>query len=158
MFVNDRRYGRLFDETYKITPGVYKLIANYIASDVAGFVSSFGDSVLENITPEKLAQVIEMAFKNEISSRGAKDILKILAEKGGDPREIVEREGLFQKSGEGELKVIVEKIIAENEKVVAEYQAGKTASLQFLVGQGMRASRGSANPEILKKLFTELLS
>jgi aspartyl-tRNA(Asn)/glutamyl-tRNA(Gln) amidotransferase subunit B len=79
-------------------------------------------------------------------------------ENGGDPREIAEREGLFQKSDTGELKAIAEKIIAENEKVVAEYKAGKVASLQFLVGQGMKATKGSANPEMLKTVFTELLS
>ena len=48
---------------------------------------------------------------------------------------------------------MVQKIIAENEKVAAEYRAGKETSIMFLVGQGMKASKGSANPQVLKKLF-----
>ena len=92
-----------------------------------------------------------MVASGEISSRGAKDILKILVEKGGDPREIAKREGLFQKSDAGELKAIAERIITENQKIVAEYKAGKVASLQFLIGQGMKATKGSANPEMLKR-------
>ena len=49
----------------------------------------------------------------------------------------------------------IEKIIADNQKVVADYKAGKEASLQFLIGQGMKATKGSANPEMLKKLIVE---
>ena len=44
-----------------------------------------------------------------------------------------------------------------NAKVAAEYKAGKTASLQFLIGQAMKAAKGSANPEILKSIAVELL-
>ena len=38
-------------------------------------------------------------------------------------------------------------------RFAAEYKAGKTASLQFLIGQAMKAAKGSANPEMLKELF-----
>ncbi|MFA6601896.1 MAG: hypothetical protein WCT02_03490 [Candidatus Paceibacterota bacterium] len=47
----------------------------------------------------------------------------------------------------------MEKVLADNSKVVAEYKAGKLASLQFLVGQVMKASKGSANPETAKELL-----
>ena len=56
---------------------------------------------------------------------------------------------------EKELQKIIEQVIAENERVVADYCAGKGAALQFLIGQGMKATKGSANPEILKKLLAE---
>jgi aspartyl-tRNA(Asn)/glutamyl-tRNA(Gln) amidotransferase subunit B len=76
---------------------------------------------------------------------------------GGDPKEIAEREGLLQQSDESALKVIVDQVIEQNENVVAEYKAGKEASLQFLVGQGMKISKGSANPGLLAKLLKEKL-
>ena len=53
---------------------------------------------------------------------------------------------------------MVQKIISENEKPVAEYRAGKEASIMFLVGQGMKVSKGSANPQVLKKLFENELT
>jgi aspartyl-tRNA(Asn)/glutamyl-tRNA(Gln) amidotransferase subunit B len=53
---------------------------------------------------------------------------------------------------------MVKKIITENEKPVAEYKAGKEASIMFLVGQGMKASKGSANPQVLKALFVKELT
>ena len=41
---------------------------------------------------------------------------------------------------------------------VDEYKAGKQASLQFLIGQAMKATKGSANPEMLKTIFLAQLS
>lgn len=159
-YVTDRTLGNFFEEVVKNLDSKKELVvlaSNYITSDLIGLQESIKHSMFDKITPIALSGLIKMVASGEISSRGAKDILKILVEKGGDSREVAEREGLFQKSDAGELKTIAEKIISENEKVVAEYKAGKTASLQFLVGQGMKASKGSANPEMLKKVFTELL-
>ena len=56
------------------------------------------------------------------------------------------------------LKEIAEKIVSENLTAVEEYKKGKEASLQFLVGQGMKASKGSANPEALRASLLDALS
>jgi Asp-tRNA(Asn)/Glu-tRNA(Gln) amidotransferase B subunit len=50
------------------------------------------------------------------------------------------------------------KIIAAHPQSVADYKAGKAAALQFLVGQGMKESKGSANPVILREMFLKLLN
>lgn len=159
-YINDAELGKFFESVATLL-GDKKNVAlasNYITSDLLGLAQSVKHPMFDNLRPEAFAALMIMVGKDEISSRAAKDILKTLVEKGGDPREIAEREGLFQKSDTSELKAIAEKIISENEKVVAEYKAGKVASLQFLVGQGMKATKGSANPEMLKTVFAELLS
>ena len=98
-----------------------------------------------------------MVAENKISSRGAKDILRIMFEEGGEPGKIAEEKGLLQKSDLGELQKVAEKIITDNPKVVADYKAGKEVALMSLVGQGMKATKGSANPQILKEVFLKLL-
>ena len=55
------------------------------------------------------------------------------------------------------LPVMVEKIIAANPKVAADYRAGKAVALQYLVGQGMKESKGAANPQVLERLLKEAL-
>jgi len=50
-----------------------------------------------------------------------------------------------------ELPKIAQQVIDANPAVVAEYKAGKEAALQFLVGQGMKISKGSANPAALRE-------
>jgi aspartyl-tRNA(Asn)/glutamyl-tRNA(Gln) amidotransferase subunit B len=71
--------------------------------------------------------------------------------------DMANKNGLIQKSDIGSIEPIISEIISTNTKVVDEYKAGKTASLQFLIGQAMKATKGSANPEIIKKILIEKL-
>jgi aspartyl-tRNA(Asn)/glutamyl-tRNA(Gln) amidotransferase subunit B len=104
------------------------------------------------------ADLIKMISENKISSRGAKDILKIMFDQGGEPLAIAERENLLQKSDLGELEKIANQIIIDSPKIVADYRAGKEVALMALVGQGMKATKGSANPQVLKEVFLKLLT
>lgn len=132
-----------------------KLASNYIISDLLGLMKGVGD--LGKIDDKGFSDLIKMAAESKISSRGAKDILKIMFENGGLPQVIAEEKGLLQKSDLGELKKIAEKIIIDNPKIVTDYKAGKEAALMSLVGQGMKLTKGSANPQILKEMFLKLL-
>jgi aspartyl-tRNA(Asn)/glutamyl-tRNA(Gln) amidotransferase subunit B len=96
---------------------------------------------------------MDMVLSGKLSSRGAKDTLAVMYAEGGNPEEIAKSRGLMQESDEGKLKEIVEKVIFANPAAVAEYRSGKEASLQFLIGQGMKEAKGSANPQVLKELF-----
>jgi aspartyl-tRNA(Asn)/glutamyl-tRNA(Gln) amidotransferase subunit B len=154
-------WGEYFESVAKELQGDKKLIklaSNYISSDLIGLVKKNEARWQESkISPLEFVGLIHMVGKNEISSRGAKDILAIMFELGGNPQDIAKKKGLLQQSDEGAIKVVVEKIIALNPKVVEEYKGGKVTSLQFLIGQGMKETKGSANPEILKKIFVSIL-
>jgi len=130
----------------------FQLLSNYVVSDIASF-----ESDVSLIKPEAIADLIKMIVVGELSSRGAKDILKIMLEGGEDPKVIAEKEGLYQKSSEEDLIKIVNKIVLENQNAVAEYKNGKVSALQFLVGQGMKETKGSANPNVLKGLFLKVI-
>lgn len=157
MFVNDSMYGDFFEAVSTCLNGDDKkivLATNYIAADLAGILQ--GAPI--TLAPEYFAELIEMLSDGLVSSRGGKDILAHMVATGGSPKEIAEKEGLLQQSDEGALLKIVEQVIIENPSVVAEYKTGKEALLQFFVGQGMKLSKGSANPAMLQKLFKEKLS
>jgi len=130
----------------------FQLLSNYIVSDI----SSFGESTI-NIKPEYVSGVVDMVVSGELSSRGAKDILKIMIESNEGPKVIAKREDLYQKSNEEDLIKIVNKILSENQNAVLEYKNGKVSALQFLVGQGMKETKGSANPNVLKDLFLKVI-
>lgn len=159
IYVADQEFGAVFDGVARVIGKdveAIKLASNYITSDLAALAKTTGS--IGKVAPEALAELVGMLKKNELSSRGAKDILKVLHEKGGEPKNLAEELGLLQKSDPEALRGIAQEIIASNAKVVEEYRAGKEASLQFLVGQGMKASKGSANPQVLATLFREELS
>ncbi len=157
-YVVDEGLGRFFEDVVGVL-GVDKetiaLASNYITSDLAGLMK--GDTAGSFPEAKYFAALITMVKEGGISSRGAKNILAVMYVSGGEPEHIAKDRGLLQQSDEGEIEKIVEGILAEHESVVAEFKAGKESSLQFLIGQGMKATKGSANPQVLKKIFEEKL-
>ncbi len=112
---------------------------------------------LSKLPMVSLQHVMELLIVGKLSSLNARKLLKLVLETGKDPDEIIKSEGLLQQSDPEGLKKIAVEIISNNPVAVEEYKKGKTASLQFLVGQGMKESKGSANPQILKEIFSSLL-
>ena len=161
VFVRDVAMGKFFESVainLKNEKILVSLAANYITSDLAGLMKEKNISIDNlKINPEMFAKLVVMAGKGIISSRGAKDVLKIMLEQGGDPEQIVKEKGLAQTSDDSFIKNIVEEVIKNNPAVAEDYKNGKEAALQFLVGQGMKLSVGKANPEALQKLLKERL-
>ena len=158
IFTIDQTLGGLFEEATKAVGGdrpSTALIENYITSDLTGLMK--GTNSLGGVTGHNLADLVNMIKAGDLSSRGAKDTLTIMYAEGGEPKAIAEKHGFIQKNDIEALKKIVDEIISANPTVVADYKGGKLALLQFFIGQGMKASKGSANPEVLKKLFEECL-
>lgn len=158
LFVGDQKLSAFFEKVIALVPKDQKAIdlaANYIASDLTGL--SQGDSEKIIIDPVDFAELVNMIFKSELSSRGAKDVLAVMWSEGGSPKLIAESKGLLQKSDMATLEKIVDEVIAGNPAVVADLKAGKVALLQFLIGQGMKLSKGSANPGVLKEIFEKKL-
>jgi len=156
LYVADKEWFSFFDEVSKELASEGKLLvlaSNYITSDLIGIQK--GDTTTTLPTPRVFAELIRMVAEDELSSRGAKNILMLMVKEGGDPRTLAEREGLLQVHDEEALSLIVEKVIASNPEVVAEFRGGKEQTLQFLVGAAMRESKGSGNPATLVKLLRE---
>ncbi|MEK7173842.1 MAG: Asp-tRNA(Asn)/Glu-tRNA(Gln) amidotransferase subunit GatB [Patescibacteria group bacterium] len=134
------------------------ILANYLSSDLqALFAEKAGNIRDVLITPENMAELVKMIYKNEVSSRAAKDVLQRMFADGSDPSQIVEEGGLKQVSDAGALEAVVKKIVEENPKPTADYKAGKQAALQVLVGKVMQETKGSANPEVTRDLLTRIL-
>ncbi|KKP98367.1 MAG: Aspartyl/glutamyl-tRNA(Asn/Gln) amidotransferase subunit B [Parcubacteria group bacterium GW2011_GWD2_38_12] len=135
-----------------------KLAVNYILSDLMSLVHETNNTIKEIlITPENFSELIILIHKNKISSAGAKIVLKEMFLTGADPSNIVEAKNLLQVSDAGQLEKIVREIIDGNPKVMADYKAGKENALQFFIGQGMKQTKGQANPSVLQELFKKIL-
>ena len=134
-----------------------KLSANYLTSDMLAEIGTEG-VVKPPLTPEHFAELMLMVQASLINSRVAKDLLKELILNDADPKEIAKERGLLQSSDPSALLPIVQEVITENPTVVAEYFAGKETSIQFLIGQGMKKSRGVANPALLSELLLAALN
>ncbi|MBY0111035.1 Asp-tRNA(Asn)/Glu-tRNA(Gln) amidotransferase subunit GatB [Patescibacteria group bacterium] len=125
-----------------------ELSVNYFVSDLAGTPG--------NVTPEAYVALMRLAASDALSSRGTKEVLAIMVVSGGDPEQIAKEKGLMQISSKEDLRSAIETVLKEHAAVVTQYKEGKESSLQFLVGQGMKATKGAGNPAVIKGLIEEL--
>ncbi len=138
--------------------GDLKRIALWLAVDVQGFVAS------DNLSWEKLnlevkgfVQLSQMVSSGQLSSTGAKVVLKEIITKGGDPTEIAKKLDVLQVSDEGSIQEIVDQVLAENPKAADDIKSGEMKAIGFLVGQIMKQSKGQANPGLAQKLIKKTL-
>ena len=120
--------------TQIISLDLYKCAANYILNDVAGVRKNNPDWLPDEAVFIKALTLPSPQAKSSIIS----GVLAPVADDSALPD-------------------IVQKVIDAHPQVVADYKAGKGAALQFLIGQGMKASKGSANPQALKEAIQKVL-
>jgi aspartyl-tRNA(Asn)/glutamyl-tRNA(Gln) amidotransferase subunit B len=109
------------------------------------------------LTPKKLAQVVKMVAKDELSSVSARRVIDVILELGGGVMDIVKREGLSEVTDEDELTKLVKQVIEENQQMVEQIRKGKVNAIGALVGITMKKSGGQANPKLVNEKFQELL-
>ena len=153
--------GEFYDSVITEAKGDTALLlvsANYLISDVAGWYTKSAKQEYEGLSPASFITLMRLVAKGDLSSRGAKDVLVVLLEEGGDPETIAKERGLVQVSDEGALREIVLTVLRDHEGPVTEYRSGKESSLQFLIGMSMKATQGAGNPGTLRKLLLEELA
>jgi len=157
VYINDIKLGNWFEEVAKILNDKEKIktASNFITSDYLGLKKSKIETKLPAVN--NFTELVSLFTENKISSRVAKDILAMIVMKDESPLKIATEKDLLQKNDEGAIKTIVEKIIAENQEVVATYKAGKENAIMSLVGKVIKESQGSANPQMVIKILKDLL-
>ncbi len=136
-----------------------KVAANWTLGEVARWQNATGKDLDQlRVSPEGLAELIALTERGNITTAVAKEVFEQMAESGRTATTIVEEGGLSQIGGSEELTEVVRKVIAGNDRAVADYRAGKEAALQALVGQVMKETRGRANPQVARELLTRELA
>lgn len=149
IYVRESEWGNLLEEAAKKLKNskagkfesLVTLASNYVIADLK-----------KPISASALVEVVEMLSAGEISSRGAKEILKIIQSEGGKSRAIALEKNLIQESDREVLKKLAK-------EVLKDLPAGRQGipPIQFLVGQAIKKSNNRANPIILQELFLEML-
>ena len=148
-----------FESVVSLNPLLAKTAANYLTSDVVGLLASgtLLPSEPSDAHLHAFCELVQLVSDAAITSRVAKDLLPEILQ-GSSAKDLVAARGLASSSNTDELGAVVDTVVAANEGVVAEYKNGKVASIQFLVGQCMKATKGAGNPAILLKLLEERIN
>ena len=107
------------------------------------------------VTPERLAELLQLVKNPTISYNIAKEVLVEMIDRGESAEAIVEKKGLKQISDTGEIEGMIEEVLAENPDAVQDLKEGKKKAFGFLVGQVMRKTEGKANPQMINKILKE---
>lgn len=127
--------------------GNAKAASNWIMGELLRVLKDRGiDVQAAPVGPEALAALIRLVDAGTISGSIGKQVLERMFETGDAPGAIVEREGLARIDDEAAIDAAVREVLARHADTVAQYRAGKTKVLGFLVGEAMKAMRGRANP------------
>lgn len=150
----DIEKSKLFDECVSDNSSIAKSVSNWILSDVAKYCNETGKSISDTkLTAEKLLYIIKLISDGKISNSAGKTIFEIIINEDKDIDKIIEEKSLAQVSDSSALEAIADEVIANNEKSVNDYKGGKTNALGYLVGQCMKASKGKANPGMMKEII-----
>ena len=111
------------------------------------------DLAASGFAPAQVTSLAKLLADDAISSNQAHEVFEAMAQTGEDPERIVDERGMRQVSDTAALQPIVDDVLAACAEQARQYRDGNQKVIGFLVGQCMKASRGTGNP----KLFNELL-
>lgn len=147
-----------YEECVRLYPKP-KEISNWVTGELLSHLNKSGLTIKESkATPSMLTSVLKLINEGKISANMAKEVFGEVFKSGEDPLLAVEKRGLSQISDEDRLKEIIGKVIADNPGPAEEFRQGKEKAIGFLVGQVMRETRGSANPQLVNRLMREELA
>ena len=135
-----------------------KTVSNWVMGELTRELNNSGTDVSASpVSPERLADLLQMVDKGAISLKVAREIFPEVYSSGKTPGQIVQEKGLTQVSDEGVLGKIIGEVLEKNPAQVAQFKEGKHQVLGFLVGQAMKASGGKANPGKVNELLRKRL-
>ena len=142
--------------------GQPKAAANWVMGEVAAGLRRDELDIADIPVPApQLGRLLERIADDTVSGKIAKTLFEALWQESGgngdDVDALIERRGLKQVSDHAEIAAVVADVIAANAAQVAQYRAGKTKVMGFLVGQAMKATKGKANPRQVNELLREAL-
>lgn len=135
-----------------------KKVANWVIGELKAYLNKTNQQIQNlKIEPAYLAELLVLVDKGEVSNQAAKVVFEKMLETGQTPASLIKKLGVKQISDQGELEKLIDETIVENPSALADFKAGKENSLQFLLGQVMRKSKGRANPTAIRELLTDKL-
>jgi len=139
--------------------GKPKLVANWILNDLRSALANAGRSIAEcPVAPAMLDELVNLIDSGMVSSRQAKDVFARMFLTGTNAATIVQEERIAQLSDNSVIETLCDQVIFANPKPVADFKGGNAASLNFLKGQVMKISKGTANPALLSEILEQKLA
>ncbi len=158
IIVDDKALSDYFERIVNLG-ALPKTASNWVLSDILRVLKEkeIEASDITTLPPEALYELIKLIDAGKISITAGKEVFNEMFNTGKSAEQIVIEKGLSQISDTGELEKLINEILDKNPQSITDYAAGKTQAAGFLMGQVMRASKGKANPNVVKTILEEKL-
>ena len=156
--VAERELADYFEAVVAAAPGLPRAAANWVRNDLLRELKERHAGFAEAIAPARLAEILKLVESGDLSSGAARELLRAIWTTQESALAAMQRLGLSQVRDEGQLVAWVSEVLRESPDQAAQYRAGKTQVLGYLVGQVMKRSAGRADPRRIQELVREALA
>ncbi|MBR4262338.1 MAG: Asp-tRNA(Asn)/Glu-tRNA(Gln) amidotransferase subunit GatB [Bacilli bacterium] len=137
----------------------FVIASNLLLGDISAYLNKSEKSIFDtNLYKDKFIDVVNKLDKGSINSKVFKDILVDLMETDDSVDEIIANKGIKIISDPNELINVIKTVLDNNASSVSDYKGGNERVIKYLMGQIMKETKGSANPELVNKLLLEELN
>ena len=155
-----RELADYFEEQAKLSSS--RAAANWVTGEALRWMKerkiSAEDALSFPVAPARLAGLLRLLEKGEISAASAKEVFAAMLDSSAEASAIVAAKGLGKMSDTGALDKIAAEIVTENPSQAALYRSGKTQTFGWFVGQVMKKTGGRADPNAVREALTRALN
>ena len=157
-----REMAEYFEQVKDIC-GDAKQAANWVQGELSGALNRDGLDISDSpVSAEQLGGLVKRVIDSTINGKAAKQVFQALWNGEGDSADaIIEAKGLKQVTDTGAIEAMVDQVISDSPAQVAQYRDAEPDKrgkmIGYFVGQVMKASRGTANPQQVNALLKEKL-
>jgi aspartyl-tRNA(Asn)/glutamyl-tRNA(Gln) amidotransferase subunit B len=133
-------------------------VANFVQTDVLRDAKLHGQTATFSVTPEQVAELLQLVEDKTISGKQAKEVFEAMRNTAESPKAIVDARGMSVLSDESVLRPLCERLVAASPAQAQQIRDGKKGVLGFFVGQVMKETQGRADPQLVNRLLSEIIS
>jgi aspartyl-tRNA(Asn)/glutamyl-tRNA(Gln) amidotransferase subunit B len=156
----DRTVADFFETAARVSTRP-KECANWIANEI---LRALGDPEMPvksidemAMKPSDLADMIALIDKGAINNNSGRKVVREMMKSGKSAKVLVKELGLEQVEDSGQIEQWCRDALVGKDKIIADVKAGKEQALNALLGPVMKASKGSANPAVVKETLLRLI-
>ncbi|WP_404374914.1 Asp-tRNA(Asn)/Glu-tRNA(Gln) amidotransferase subunit GatB [Vreelandella aquamarina] len=157
-----REMAEFFEEVHRVC-GDAKQAANWVQGELSGALNRENLSIQNSpVSAQQLGELVSRVLDDTINGKAAKQVFQALWNGQGESADaVIEAKGLKQVTDTGAIEAMIDQVIAESPAQVAQYRDSEPEKrgkmIGYFVGQVMKASRGTANPQQVNGLLKEKL-
>jgi len=159
ILTNSKAMADYFEDCIRVIgPDKAKTVSNWLLGDFSRLLNATNTDIQSvKIGPQHLQEMLSLVENGTLSGPVAKGVLDEMFRTGRTATEIAAEKKLSQISDSDEIRDLVKQVMASNKEAAADYRSGKEQALTFIIGQVMRATRGRANPSLVRQVILQEL-